>query len=876
MTKESSFDDVIISGGKFVGHGTNEVNIGGDVIGRDKVTVVINMASFTPPSDLAQLRQDYLNHLRRTHQVLNLKLPQLENFTRELLLEDVYVPLLARPELPAGETWERRLGGRDFDPEPLVRATDWSPLPKVVPLPIEQALAEKPRVVIIGDPGSGKTTLHKHLALRLAAEDNAPLPILLPLNAYADALNRSDHNLQDFFADYYAARAQAVKNIGALFDSAIQQGQAVILLDGLDEVQKDRKQLVAKVEAFAREAVKSGCKLVVSSRIVGYREAPLEIKDWALYTLLDFDHEAIEQFAVKWCAAFEISALGDTPEARAAGESERQSLLEAIVANPGVERLASNPLLLTLLALIKRQGASLPNRRVELYELYLRTLISAWNKTRSLDKRPVGPDLDYLQTVRVLGPLALWLREKNPTAGLIAEETLLDWLTHYFAGDEWRLPQGRAAERAREFLESVRRYSNLLIERGAGRYGFIHLTFEEMLAARGLVRLGQQNFDKMLAIIRQHHADPAWRETILLTTGVWWLVREDPERAGAMARDLMKQGHDGVLLAGACLEDAGEQGLTRAIKQEVWDALLVANHNRSLPPTVQRDAGFSLGRTGWAHNDLEKFIHIHAGQFLYGDNKRTVMVEQPFAMAKYPVTNLQYKRFIDADGYNRPEFWSEDGWGWRTGTYDSKTKGDDKKLWLANRPPEIRSEPFFWHDTKWNNPLAPVVGVSWFEAEAYCHWLATGRGKPFRLPTEEEWERAARHTDGRDYPWGNNATSGQLNCWDFWGGPDDMDFRAKWLGEDYEFASTTIVGQFPEGNSYAGLSDMSGNVWEWTMSWHDTAKSYRVLRGGGWNNDLRYVRCATRSAKPPGYFLDNFGFRVLSPGATEDFVGWYG
>ena len=97
-------------------------------------------------------------------------------------------------------------------------------------------------------------------------------------------------------------------------------------------------------------------------------------KEWALYTLLDFDREAIEQFAAKWCLAFEKSTLGDTPEARASAEAERRSLLGALDANPGVANLASNPLLLTILALIKRQGVSLPNRRVELYELYLKTL----------------------------------------------------------------------------------------------------------------------------------------------------------------------------------------------------------------------------------------------------------------------------------------------------------------------------------------------------------------------------------------------------------------------------------------------------------------------------------------------------------------------
>ena len=100
-------------------------------------------------------------------------------------------------------------------------------------------------------------------------------------------------------------------------------------------------------------------------------------------------------------------------------------------------------------------------------------------------------------------------------------------------------------------------------------------------------------------------ADPAWRETILLAVGVWGLVREEPRKAGEVVRAILKMdcaGDDActnVLLAGACLEDVGEMGLSRPVANEVKDALLAACHNRSLLPAVQRDAGFILGRMGW-------------------------------------------------------------------------------------------------------------------------------------------------------------------------------------------------------------------------------------------------------------------------------------
>jgi formylglycine-generating enzyme required for sulfatase activity/energy-coupling factor transporter ATP-binding protein EcfA2 len=820
----------------------NNVNVGGDVVGRDKVTYnvtqVIQMPPFTPPPDLEQLRRDYLDHLRRAYRALDFKgIPQLETLSRELLLEEVYVPLVARPELPKGETWERRLAGRKMDSE-TVGAELASAHFDVAPVRVEAALRDQTRIVIIGDPGSGKSTLLKHLALRLAAEDNAPLPILVPLNAYADALSKSDANLQQYLPAYFAGLAKGMDNLGPLFDEAIKQGRAVILLDGLDEVQQNRANLVEKVEAFAHEAIGQGNKIVVTSRVVGYRESPLNPKDWTLYTLLDFDRQAIEDFARKWCTAFEKSTKGNTEEAANAAERERVSLIEALDANPGVANLASNPLLLTILALIKRQGVSLPNHRVELYELYLKTLISAWSKARALDKKPVGPPLDYLETVSVLGPLALSLREENPTYGLISEERLIDWLTDHFMGDDWGLRRGEARARARDFLDSVHKYSNLLLERGQGRYGFIHLTFEEALAARGLAQKGQLKLDDSLALIGKYVADPAWRETILLAVGVWGLVREEPRKAGEVVRAILKMdcaGDDActnILLAGNCLEDVGEMGLSRAVAHEVKDALLAACHNRSLLPTVQRDAGFILGRVGWMPADLDAFITIPAGAFLYGEDKRKVVIDKPYQIAKYPVTNLQYRRFVDAEGYAKREYWSDDGWAWRTGTYDSKATEDYEKNWLAERPKEKRGEPYFWHDLKWNNPLAPVVGVSWFEAEAYCNWLSHELGKPVRLPTEEEWERAARHTDGREYPWGEKFDRDRLNCAEFWGGKNDLDWD-QWLKDKgYEVASTTMVGQFEAGNSMAGASDMSGNVWEWTNSWYDEEHTRRSVRGG--------------------------------------------
>ncbi len=857
------------------------VNASRDAILGDQYNLfVLQVGAFTPPPNLAGLRRDYLAYLQRTYHAIDFKgIPQLCSLSNELTLEEVYVPLLARPELPEGETWERRLAGRAFAQENLpVEALQELGRPGgSTPIQIEEALREKSRVVVLGDPGSGKSTLLKYLALRLAKDPEAPLPVLLPLNAYARALAQRQVNLYAYLAEYFAGRAQGVAALEPLFEAALASGKAVILLDGLDEVQSERAALVQKVEEFAGEVVMKGNRVLVASRIVGYRDATLAAKDWSLYTLLDFNPVAIETFAQKWCLAFEKSTLGDIPEAVTAAEQERQGLLDAIRLNPGVGRLASNPLLLTILALIKRQGVELPKSRIKLYDRYLETLIEAWNRASALDKSAGRASLDYEATLEVLGPLALRIREHNPTAGLVSARQLQDWLAEHFTGEQWGLKPGPAREKAREFLESVRRYSNLLVERGEGQYGFIHLTFEEALAAYGLVAAGQLDRQVSLGYINVHLADPAWRETILLSVGVLGLLQRQPLAAGELVRAILAMDcADGdacqnVLLAGACLEDVGELGLGRVAANHVIEALRRAALNRSLPPAVQRDAGFSLGRIGWKPADLDGFIDIPAGPFRYQDSRATI--DEPFSIAIYPVTNRQYREFIQAGGYSERAWWSADGWDWRLGSYDSRAPKEFRDR-LARRPAEKRGEPFLCHDSKWNNPLAPVVGVSWFEAEAYCAWLAQHLKRPVRLPTEMEWERAARGLNGREYAWGDDLDRRCLNCAEFWAEEEDLSEYKKWYewGESasYQAASTTLVGQFPQGRTPEGVCDLSGEVWEWTASWYDREQINRVLRGGSWFSFRRNARCASRNWFVPADFDFNVGFRVVSPGIFLD------
>ncbi|MGH7455724.1 MAG: NACHT domain-containing protein, partial [bacterium] len=350
------------------------------------------------------LRQRYLQHLVDAYQHLEFKgIVQFEKLPLRMSLEKVYVNLWAQPELPTGETLkeELRLAGRKIaaDKEMLLDDELELMVERARPVQVEETLAEHPALVILGDPGSGKSTLLKHLALAAARnfDKEKRLPILLPLAAYVHALQaNSQLSLRDFLPEFYKGLQEFPENPAPIFNDALESGNALVLLDGLDEVHNpsERSRVVHHVKNFYlnhRNTVRtlpvsgqSANQFVITSRIVGYREAPLEADGVFHLTLLDFSQVQIGQFAKNWCLTYEIAQSGDTPKAARDAEQEKSKLLKAILGNPGVEKLATNPLLLTILALIHRQGTELPNRRAELYELYLTTLIKTWNRARSL------------------------------------------------------------------------------------------------------------------------------------------------------------------------------------------------------------------------------------------------------------------------------------------------------------------------------------------------------------------------------------------------------------------------------------------------------------------------------------------------------------
>ena len=548
--------------------------------------------------------------------------------------------------------------------------------------------------------------------------------------------------------------------------------------------------------------------------------------------------------------------------------------------------------------MIKYTGVTLPEQRVKLYELYLQALIESWNQARSLDDHPVGEPLSYEQTVAALAPLALWLRRENPEAGLAGREQLLAWLKAYYQGDEWGLPPGEARQRAETFLAGVNKYTNLLLERGEGQYGFLHLTLEEMLAAKGLARLYFADPEAACQQLQQYLPEARWRETLQLLVGEIGVRQQLPERAGALLEAILEfelPAGQAVLFAGEALLDTGPAGVSRPAARAVTGGLVELMQAPARPIRARREAGHILGRLGWRPDPApDDLLLAPAGVEPDGlDAFRYVaLASGPMWMGKYPVTNAQFARFIADGGYDQRDFWSDEGWAYRNGANPGLEKIKDKERrksyegWLAERPADKRNRPYYWDDTRWNNSLFPVAGLSWFEAEAYAAWLGrrvvigpqqlailgqrlAARLKSnleIRLPAEAEWAAAM---GGRgDYPWGDAFDPNHLNCAEAWAGRDLSDEQEwlNWVTSDEEArreATTTAVTTYPQGVSAAGLWDGSGNVWEWQLDIYDPKEQTRTLRGGSWNNNQRNARVSSRNHNQPDNFNNNIGFRVV-------------
>lgn len=356
-----------------------------------------------------------------------------------------------------------------------------------------------------------------------------------------------------------------------------------------------------------------------------------------------------------------------------------------------------------------------------------------------------------------------------------------------------------------------------------------HLTFQEYLAALEIAGWEDADQYKLLLGRSPKIHKPEWRETVMLYGGLLYNV--GPPKVEALLRNLLdKMGKQPSLanrakcvgLMGALLPDL--VGYTVADKRYNESLRLVMDifdveKSKSVPFQDRLAAAEALGQAGDPRLRKHEWVTIPAArnywigaqskdpkgrnydEEAYGDEPLRKVNLAPFRIAKFPVTVAQYLTFVEE------------------GT-------------APNREPEN------W-DEQQEHPNWPVVSVTWHQATAYCCWAGS------RLPTEEEWERAARGPNGTKYPWGN----------------EDIDPSRANYG-DSNIGHPTPVGLYPSGANVEGTCDMIGNVFEWTSSeWSKGSGAY-VWRGGSFSNDRRFARSSYRYGSRPDAQYRFLGFRL--------------
>jgi formylglycine-generating enzyme required for sulfatase activity len=407
-----------------------------------------------------------------------------------------------------------------------------------------------------------------------------------------------------------------------------------------------------------------------------------------------------------------------------------------------------------------------------------------------------------------------------------------------------------------------------------------------------------------------------WEETTLMAAA----MSPDPEK---FVGDLLPAN---LTLAARCAA-APDVRISAALRQTIQQTILQRLADSAADLRVRIALAEALGDLGdprferhrGPHGDylLPPLAAIPGGRYLIGDDDSQYEDEKPaheieiapFEMAVFPVTNAEYALFIAAGVYEDERWWrtaAAKGWlrgegsseGIKRGARDMQKYLQDFSdevirqqkvspeqidfwLWLKQASAEelerqyeewypsgeTYHQPRFWDDSRFNHPSRPVVGVTWFEARAYCAWLSAQTGDHYRLPTEVEWEAAARGHTGRNYAYGQTFDAARGNSL------------------ETHIRRTTPVGVFPLGGTPEGIHDLSGNVWEWTTTiWGkernkpdypypyngedgrenlEDSDSWRVLRGGSFYDNQDLARAAYRAYLTPGSRNYVDGFRVV-------------
>ncbi|MBD2024277.1 HEAT repeat domain-containing protein [Leptolyngbya sp. FACHB-711] len=513
------------------------------------------------------------------------------------------LPLEVQGDLQAQLLWEQRNRSRF--------ASRQTSQPKISAAQLLKP-SQVQRVVLLGAPGSGKTTLMSYCAVMLA--QGKPelvgldktvdwLPILIKIR---DLMKQPEINILQY------ARQMVKADLGLelppeFFEHWLKDGRALILLDGLDEVAEEarRYKVVERIESFLGTHRRNPA--IITSRPAGYKPDFFRTDEFPHYEILPFDDDQIQAFIDHWYE----SRFATKAEAQRRKESLRKALAES----DRIKLLARNPLLLTIIALIHRYQAVLPKERHKLYDKAVNTLLTSWDANKELSNHEILEYLELDDLRRLMERLAYWIHSQGGTGDneggtLIDRDELLDQLAQYIQEMNTqrmkKVNRHQAKAEAKRFLDRIiGDRAGLLSKQGRDRYAFVHKTFQEYLTTQEIRDRQEEDFEVVLEHIQDHLHDPHWREVLLLL-----IAQQKRSNPAKILKEIFNQPtpyeqwlHRNLLFAGICLAENIEV-TDESLVQEILKGLVELEANRSplVPDVIQRRVFkvlCSLSETGY-------------------------------------------------------------------------------------------------------------------------------------------------------------------------------------------------------------------------------------------------------------------------------------
>ncbi|MCB9176979.1 MAG: SUMF1/EgtB/PvdO family nonheme iron enzyme [Caldilineae bacterium] len=803
-----------------------------------------------------------------------------------------------------------------------------------------------PAIVVLGPPGGGKSTLLRRLELDTAIagvrdEDGAEgrVTFFISLNTFKAA---EPGQPVPSPAKWLAAQWQARNPDLALLDDLLSEGRVTLLLDALNEMpsagEKAFRERVQLWKEWLQQlaATSSGNRVIFSCRSLDYSQSlstpELRVPQVRIENLTDGQ---VRDFLMVY------------------SPGRWREIWSALEGKPQLEVLRSPYFLALLVEQVEATG-EMPAGRAALFTGFVRQALR-----REVERGNPLFELGELLESRDLRRIAKW-QWKGPY-DLPDRGKLLLKLADLAHAMQRERDEGGAAqvrvdlddaldllddEADEAIVQAGEALSVLDEDEAAGDLMYIHQLVQEYFAARRLARAPDAELARVEWRAERVHpsvgalidsldpADPlpslpqtGWEETSVLAVA----MSEDPE---AFLRELMETN---LALAGRA---AAQPELDSRLPEAFLDALRWALARRSRDPVADlRDriaCAVALGRLGDPRFERhmgpkgayllpplvrvegrvqplgeDELIHWAGGTSRAHLPRHEVRVSS-FSIGRFPVTNAEWRCFVEAGGYEEEGWWdTAAGRDWRRGLGTAAGTHSNVRDWLtrlraepelmhrfvargawteeihvrwqqrlrmneaeleahlhALYPESRQTEPRSWRTERLNQGTQPVVGICWFEARAYLRWLSAQSGQPFRLPSEAEWEAAARGLAGRRHAYGDGFARLSANV------------------SETQVRQTTPVGVFPEGDTPEGICDLTGNVWEWTSSafgrdGNDPEFAYpydatdgreepegprelqRISRGGAWHSLGDFALTFNRSADLPAVRNSGLGMRVV-------------